>query len=90
MGENQDLINANVQERLRALECQQQIMTAFFYGLIESYPEPEQLKRLFVECSEIQIANANAKPIHDDWIRQAIEYRNVLLHWIDRKIAGAL
>jgi hypothetical protein len=83
----QAAINENVQERLRALECQQQIMTAFFYGVIETHPQPEQLKQLLMECSEMQIANANAKPIPDDWIRQAIGYRQVLLHWLDRRIA---
>ncbi|MGZ4957421.1 MAG: hypothetical protein ACXWAT_11055 [Methylobacter sp.] len=90
MSENQDLINTNVQERLRALECQQQIMTAFFYAVIATHPEPEQLKRVFFEGSERIISSSMNKPLPDDWLRQAIDYRDMLMHGIDRKIAGEL
>jgi hypothetical protein len=85
MSDQQDLINANVQERLRTLECQQQIITAFFYAAIETHPAPDELKRRFVECSERIIANSAAKPIPDDWLTQSIRYRDMLLQWIDGK-----
>ncbi|MDO8941517.1 MAG: hypothetical protein Q7U98_20350 [Methylicorpusculum sp.] len=86
MAEQQNLINDNVQERLRSLESQQQLMTAFFYGLIETHPEPEQLKRALTECSERMIASANAQPLPDDWLAGLIEFRQVLLSWLDRRI----
>lgn len=88
MSEQQQLINDNVQERLRSLESQQQLMTAFFYGLIETHPDPAQLKQALTECSERMIASANAQPLPDDWIAGLIEYRQVLLNWIDRRIAS--
>ena len=86
MNDQQKLINDNVQERLRSLESQQQLMTAFFYGLIETHPDPAQLKQSLIQCSEYMIANANAQPLPDDWIAQLIEYRQVLLNWIERRI----
>ncbi|MDT4329789.1 hypothetical protein RPD76_07695 [Methylomonas sp. MV1] len=88
MTEQQRLINENVQERLRALESQQQLMTAFFYGLIETHPDPAQLKQALIACSEAMIGNANAQPLPDDWISGLIEFRQLLLTWLDRRIAG--
>lgn len=87
MSENQDLINNNVQERLRALECQQQMITAFFYAAIETHPAPDQLKQCFVESSERLIATSIDKPLPDDWLRQSIGYRDMLVLLIDNKIA---
>ncbi len=90
MNENQDLINTNVQERLCKLECEQQIMTAFFYAVIATHPEPEQLKPVFFEGSERIIASNMSKALPDAWLRQSIDYRDMLMHGIDRKIAGKL
>ena len=86
MSENQDLINDNVQERLRDLEVQQQVMTAFFYAVIETHSSPAELKDRFVLASEHIIASSVHKPLPDAWLRQLNTYRNVLVQWCDKRI----
>ena len=86
MNEKQALINTNVQQRLCTLECQQQIMTAFFYAAIKTHSAPLELKQQFLEASERIIASSIDKPLDDNWLRQSIGYRDMLLQWIDRSV----
>lgn len=89
MSENQDSINNNVQERLRDLEAQQQIMTAFFYALIETHPSPAELKDKFVLATEHIIASSVHKPLPDTWLRQLNAYREVLVQLCENCIHQA-
>lgn len=86
---NQEQINLNVQERLRDLEAQQQIMTAFFYAVIETHPSPAELKDKFALASEQVIASSIHKPLPDSWLRQLSTYRNVLDGLLDQNIHRA-
>ena len=82
----QEQINLNVQERLRDLEAQQQIITAFIYAAIETHPTPVALKDKFALASEHIIASSIDKPLPDTWLRQLSAYRNVLDKWFDERI----
>ena len=45
--ENFEAINHNIQERLRALEGQQQVMVTLLVAMIETHPRPEALRQQF-------------------------------------------
>ncbi|WP_087142342.1 hypothetical protein [Crenothrix polyspora] len=86
---NQNTINDNVQERLRDLEAEKEITAAFLFALISTHPNLVSLKKSFLAASETLIATGNTKAVPDSWIRQQVDYQQLLCQWIDHNIDKA-
>jgi len=80
----QDEINHNVQERLRALEAQQQVTMAFLVSIIETHPNRAALQQQFSLHGESLLANWSESLLPEDWIDAGAAFRKVLVLAFDR------
>ncbi|WP_293933985.1 hypothetical protein [Iodobacter sp.] len=87
MEHNQQQINLNVQERLRALEATHQINLSMLMALIATHPNPVLAKRSFLEGSERLVAMWLNSPLKEDWIERGVDYHGVLLQHLEHTIA---
>ena len=81
---NFEKLNENIQERLRALEAQQQVFFALLAGMIETHPKPEALRKQFGFHFETLHAGWLNKPLADDWIDAGVAVRQALDDTFDR------
>lgn len=86
MENNQQQINLNVQDRLRALEAQQQINLALLVAFISTHPERTATRKVFSQGTERLASLWLSSPIQEDWIEQGVAYRDMLLQWFDQTI----
>ena len=82
--ENFEKINDNIQERLRALEAQQQVFCTFAVSLAETHPRPEAIRQQFAFHYETLHGRWLNSEISDDWIDAADALRRVLDSAFDR------
>ncbi|WP_089083898.1 hypothetical protein [Aquitalea magnusonii] len=81
MSNQQDAINLNVQERLRTLEVQQQVMTSLLISLLSTHSNPSAAKKVFQISSEHLVSNWLSSALQESWIEQGVAYRDMLLHY---------
>lgn len=89
MENNQHQINLKLQERLRALEAQQQINLALLVALISTHPERAATRKVFSQGTERLASLWLSSPIQEDWIDQGISYRDLLLQYFDQPIPAS-
>lgn len=80
----QDEVNDNVQERLRALAANQQVMVALMVALIETHPNPAALRKQFGFHYETLHAGWLNSELYDDWIDAAAAVHRALDESFDR------
>lgn len=74
----QDDVNDNVQERLREISANQQVMVAFLVALIETHPNPAALRKQFGFHYETLHAGWLNKPLAEDWLDEAAALHRAL------------
>lgn len=77
---DQKAINLNVQQRLRALEAQMQVLVPFCIALIETHPDRDRLRlrQRFAFHAETLKARALNSAIADDFLTELDRLRQVL------------
>lgn len=80
----QDDINDNVQERLRGISANQQVMVAFLVALIETHPNPAALRKQFGFHYETLHAGWLNSELAEDWLDEAAALRRALDSAFDR------
>lgn len=82
--ENFEKINDNIQERLRALEEQQQVFCAIAVALIETHPRPEAAREQFAYHFETLHSRWLNSQIAEDWIDAGAALQRALDGAFDR------
>jgi hypothetical protein len=82
--ENFVKINENIQERLRALEAQQQVFFALLAGIIETHPKPEVLRKQFAFHFETIHSVWLNNPLAEDWIDAGVALHKAIDGTFDR------
>lgn len=80
----QDDLNDNVQERLRALAANQQVMVALLVALIETHPKPAAWRRQYRLHYETLLAGWLNTPLAEDWLDEAAALHRALDGAFDR------
>lgn len=81
---NFEKINDNIQERLRALEAQNQVFCALVVSMIETHPRPDALRKQFDFHFESLNSRWLNSQISEDWIDAANLLRQALSSAFDR------
>lgn len=73
-----------MQQRLRALAANQQVMVAFLVALIETHPDPVALRKQFGFHYETLHAGWLNLPLSEDWLDEAAALQRALDEAFDR------
>ena len=87
MEDVQQQLNLNVQERLRALEAQQQVNLVLLMALISTHPNRKDAERIFVEGTERIVSRWLSSQLQEDWIDAGVQYRALLLQVFEQPIS---
>ncbi|MCK6396037.1 hypothetical protein [Zoogloea sp.] len=74
----QDDLNDQIQERLRALQADIQVLVAFSIGVIETHPDREKLRKQFAFHYETLHGRWLNSEIAEDFLTEAAAIRDVL------------
>ena len=83
--DKQSEINANVQDRLRTLEAEGQVMVTLLVAAIETHPEPDKLRQQFAYHYETLHGRwLNNSQLPEEWLDAAAALHKVLDRSFDR------
>lgn len=80
----QSEVNVNVQERLRTIEANGQVLAALLVAAIETHPEPDKLRQQFNYHYETLNGGWLNSALPEDWLDAAAELHKVLDGAFDR------
>lgn len=81
---DQQALNLNVQERLRALQANMEVFIAFTVALIETHPEREKLRKQFNFHYETLHGRWLNSELAEDFLDEAAKLHGVLDSSFDR------
>lgn len=82
--DKQSEVNANVQDRLRTLEAEGQVMVTLLVAAIETHPEPDKLRQQFAHHYETLHGRWLNSVLPEDWLDAGAELHRVLDGSFDR------
>lgn len=82
--EHFEKINDNVQERLRALEAQQQVFCSLLVAMIETHPRPDELRKQFSLHFETLNSGWLNSQLAEDWLDAGVALQRALDGAFDR------